>query len=489
MTSMGKKVASGAFWVTAGSVAQQAINFAMFVYLAQALEPVTFGLMAMGTVLVESLMVFCKLGQSDWLLHKDDVSDEEASTSFWLLVLSGGVGTAAILLLATPVALFFEHPEVAGVMMAMAPVCLITNLASVQEARLRRAFKFRGIAFRAMAGSALSAVAAIVAMTLDAGLYALVAQKFALIAGIALATIALDPWRPKLHFDWAQARDLAANGVRISAGLLTHQLTPRFVDGVVGATLGAVALGYLRIAWQLSYFVLNLFIYPVVNVASSAFGKLKNDPEAMTSTFRSMAQGVLFILAPAAMGLMAVAPLFIPELLGDKWEPSVTVIQLTCFTFFTEVPCYLLLGVLVGAGRSQAILTYGFAQTIVSLIVAFLAAPYGIEWVAAAYILRCVVLAGFAFYLLSTVFPLQPRALAVAVAPSIVAALLMGAVVWGLHLSLAETDLGRVERLAILIPTGGLAYGVFLALGDALKLWRGTLRELLGAMRRLTARG
>ena len=60
--------------------------------------------------------------------------------------------------------------------------------------------------------------------------------------------------------------------------------------------------GYLRIAWQLSYFILNLFIYPVVNVASSAFGRLKHDQAAMTSTFRSMAQGVLFVLAPAAMG-------------------------------------------------------------------------------------------------------------------------------------------------------------------------------------------
>ena len=489
MTSIGKKVASGAFWVTAGSVAQQAINFAMFVYLAQKLEPVTFGLMAMGMVLVESLTVFGKLGQSDWLLHKDEVSEEEASTSFWLLMLSGGFCSAIVFAMAAPVAWFFDHPEVAGVMIAMAPVCLITNLASVQEARLRRAFKFRGIALRAMIGSVVSAIAAIVAMAMDAGLYALVAQKFALIAGIAAATIALDPWRPKLYFNFAQARELAANGVRISSGLLTHQLTPRVVDGVVGATLGAVALGYLRIAWQLSYFVLNLFIYPVVNVASSAFGKLKDDPEAMTRTFRSMAQGVLFILAPAAMGLMAVAPLFIPELLGEKWQPSVTVIQLTCLTFFTEVPCYLLLGVLVGAGRSSAILTYGLAQTGISLVVAAIAAPYGIEWVAAAYLVRCAILAALAFYLLSTVFPLELRKLFTAIAPSVVAAFLMGATVWGLSLSLEGSGLSRLESLAILISAGGLAYVVFLALGDVLRLWRGTLREMLGAMRQLATRG
>ena len=344
MTTLGKRVASGALWVTVGSVAQQAINFAMFVYLAQALEPVTFGVMALGMVLVETFMVLGKLGQSDWLLHKKELSEEESSTSFWLLMISGGVGGAAIWALAAPAAWLFGEPEVAGVMMALAPICLITNLAGVHEARLRRAFKFRGVAMRQTFGSMLSAVVALIAMAMDAGLYTLVAQKIALISGIAAATLFLDPWRPKLHFDPAQARGLASNGVRISSGLLTHQLTPRIVDGIVGGFLGAVALGYLRIAWQLSYFVLNLFIYPVVNVASSAFGRLKEDPQAMSATFRSMVQGVLLVLAPAAIGLMTVAPLFIPALLGEKWEPSVVVIQLTCLTFFTEVPCYLAAG-------------------------------------------------------------------------------------------------------------------------------------------------
>ena len=65
----------------------------------------------------------------------------------------------------------------------------------------------------------------------------------------------------------------------------------------------------------------------------------------------------------------------------------------------------------------------------------------------------------------------------------------MGAVVWGLHLGLETSDLSRLQRLAILIPAGGLAYVVFLALGDVLRLWRGTMREMLGAVRRLAARG
>lgn len=489
MNALGKKVASGAFWVTAGSVAQQAINFAMFVYLAQILDPVTFGVMALAMVFVETLMVLGKLGQSDWLLHKTDLTEEETSTSFWLLMLSGGACTAILMALAAPAAWFFGEPEVAGVMLVMAPICLVTNLAGVQEARLRRAFKFRGIALRALLGSVLSAVAAIVAMAMDAGVYALAAQKFALIAGIALATIALDPWRPKLFFSLAQARDLTANGVRISTGLLTHQLTPRFVDGVVGATLGAVALGYLRIAWQLSYFVLNLFIYPVVNVASSAFGKLKDDPEAMTRTFRSMVQGVLLLIAPVAMGLMTVAPLLIPELLGEKWLPSVAVIQITCLTFFTEVPCYLLLGVLIGAGRSSLILAYGLAQTVLSVLVATLAAPYGIEAVAGAYVLRCALLAGLALYLHSTVFPLEKRRLLAVAAPSVVAAAAMGGVVWMLHLSLLEVELDRLLKLIALIGAGVVAYLGFLALGDRLYLWRGFLRGMLSAVRQIAARG
>ncbi|MEM9726511.1 MAG: oligosaccharide flippase family protein [Pseudomonadota bacterium] len=482
---MGRKVASGAFWVTVGSVAQQVINFGMFIYLAQALDPLTFGLMAIAMVFVESFTVFCKLGQADWLLHKTEVTDEDASTSFWLLMISGGFGTATLFALASPVALFFGEPEVAGVMMAMAPVCLITNLASVQEARLRRAFRFRAVAVRAALGSVISAVAALTAMALDWGVYALVAQKFALIAGIAAVTIALDPWRPRIAFGLSLARSSLVNGLRISSGMLTHQLTPRAVDMIVGATLGAVALGYLRIAWQLSYFVLNLFIYPVVNVASSAFGKIKEAPEAMAKTFASMVQGVLFFLAPAAIGLMTVAPLLIPAMLGEKWEPSVTVIQFTAVTFFTEVPCYLLLGVLVGVGRSSAVLVYGLIQTALAVVVVAVAAPYGIEAVAAAYLLRCVLCAAVAFYILNTIFPVRRATIAWAAAPTMMAAALMGAVVWTLHLAMLDSDLDRLSRLAILIATGGVSYAVFLGLGDLLRLWRGFLQQILGAVRQM----
>lgn len=487
MKDLGKKVASATFWVTIGSLSQQVINFAMFVYLAQALPVKTFGVMALAMVFVEILMVAGKMGQTDWLLHKTELTQQESSTSFWLLALIGGAFSLLLVLLAPAVSWSFDEPEVLGVMIALAPICFLVNLAGVQEARLRRAFKFKGIAMRAMFGSAVSAIAALIGMALDWGVYALVAQKFGVHVGMAAAVILMDRWRPSLYFSLSMAKDLAINGVRTASGIFTHQLAPRVVDGIVAGVLNTTALGYLRIAWQFAYFVLNLLIYPVTNVSTATFGKIKDDPIAMSDTLRSMMQGVLLFLAPAGMGMLAIAPVLIPELLGDKWEPSVVVIQITCLTFFAELPCFLLMGVFIGVGRSKEMARYGFILLIISAMSAAITAPFGVEAVAAGWAVRTFLLAGIALFAMNDIFPLQRAKFLRAVTPPILASIAMAAtVIWA---STMTTDLGRMTQLLILIPLGGVSYIAFLGLGDVALLWRGFTRETLGNVKRLVARG
>lgn len=485
MKSFQQKVASGALWVTLGSVAQQFVNFAVFIYLAQSLPPVTFGIMALAMVFVETLLVFGRLGQIDWLIHRTKLTAREASVSFWLLALSGIVCGLALIAVAAPAAAWFDAPDLALIIVLLSPLCLISNLSAVQEARLRRDFNFKGLALRNMIAALCSAVAALVAMAFDAGVYALVAQKFALITAMAVVTVRLDPWRPMCLFSPARARRLASKGLRLASGMLLHQLTPRLVDAVVGATLGAAALGYLRIAWQLSYFILNLFIYPVVSVASSAFAKIKDSPLEMRDTFRSMCLGALIMIAPAAFGLIAAAPTLIPALLGVQWIPSVTVIQLISITFFTEIPCYLLLGVLIGVGRANAFLAFGAFQFAASGFLAAVAAPFGVEAVAAAYVARCFLSCLFALHLLGQVFPLGAPALLKAATPPLLAGAVMAVAVAATQAVLDPGDGDRGAAAAILIGVGGVVYIGTLALGDALKLWRGFFRDILALARSL----
>jgi lipopolysaccharide exporter len=67
---------------------------------------------------------------------------------------------------------------------------------------------------------------------------------------------------------------------------------------------------------------------PILAAVYPKLGKISGDPPAVRKVFMASLSVVATIVTPAFVGLGATADLAIPLVLGDKWLPSVHLIQL-----------------------------------------------------------------------------------------------------------------------------------------------------------------
>lgn len=97
---------------------------------------------------------------------------------------------------------------------------------------------------------------------------------------------------------------------------------------MVGWALSATALGSYQLAYRLS----NAPATEITNVISSvmfhAYSQLQDDPDRLRKAFLRILKLVTFISFPVAIGIVAVAPMFIRAFLGPDWMPMTTVMQI-----------------------------------------------------------------------------------------------------------------------------------------------------------------
>ncbi|HEX3754783.1 MAG TPA: oligosaccharide flippase family protein, partial [Rhizomicrobium sp.] len=323
-----RKVLSASLWTLVGNAGQQLISFFLFIYLTRALTVEDFGLMGLAVAFIDVISLLGRFGQVEALQQRETLSRETASTAFWILLVIGLGSLMAICLLATPLAHMLHEPRLAGVLLALSPVCLFLNIGQVHEAFVKRELKYQLIARRSVAAALVSATTAFLAAYNGLGVYALVLQRLAynlVYSGTLLVTYY---WRPRLTFDLREAKDLAVTGLNISASNTISILNLRIIDFLVGVFLGVKVLGYLRVAWRFFDFVSLLVVQPISSVYLATLSSIQSDAAHVRRAYLRFLQIISCVVIPTFLGLGSVAPSFVEVVFGTRWLPSVSIFQM-----------------------------------------------------------------------------------------------------------------------------------------------------------------
>jgi PST family polysaccharide transporter len=114
--------------------------------LARLLAPKDFGLVGMVTAFTGVLSLFRDFGLSAAAVQRDNVTQEQVSTLFWINMLVGGILAVLALAMAPAIAAFYHEPRLIGVTAVVAAGFLF-NAAGVQHsALLQRQMRFTALA-------------------------------------------------------------------------------------------------------------------------------------------------------------------------------------------------------------------------------------------------------------------------------------------------------------------------------------------------------
>ncbi|HEY1238119.1 MAG TPA: oligosaccharide flippase family protein, partial [Solirubrobacterales bacterium] len=424
------------------------------------------------------------MGMSTALVQIEDAPQRVRSTTFWGGLAFGLALTALFAVAGAPVGQFLGEPQV-GTMVAVAGLTFaICSIGTTSQAMFMREMKFRSIELRFWFAISVGSVFAVVAAVAGAGSWALVLQQIVMLATLAAALWWRAPWRLTLKFSRPAFRQLWSYAMRVAGGRWARLAELLLLTLLIGKLVGIRDLGAWSFAMSTVILPLSVIAIPIAEVLFSAFSRLQGDRERMGALWLQSVRYLSAVVLPLLAILVVAAPDLIPAVFGSKWEISVGVIQI--LSIYVIIRCLQSWGqvLLDAVGRPEVTLWTQLAALILTPVGVLVAAPWGIEAVAVAFVLRQLIAVEIpVLMIVLSELRIPLRSLLARLYPVAAATLVMASISFIGRLALSRLGVD-VEQRAVL--TVGLALSVY-----AIALWLlapDIVRRAIGIVRGVLAR-
>ena len=469
MSDIDRKIAVGAAWMVAFKLLDRSIGLLSTIVLARVLVPEDFGLVAMAMVLIGALQVLISFSFDVTLIQNPQAGRDQFDTAWTLTLIGSSACALALALLGPAAAAFYQEPRLATIVYLLAGGFALQGLANIGPVTFRRDMRFDQ-EFKFLLGKRLSTFL----ITIPAALY--FRNYWALIigqlAGTALS-VALSYWmsnyRPRLSL--AAKVELFHS----SRWLMLHNLfqflnnsAPQFL---IGRWSGAQALGVYAIASEIATLPTTELVAPINRAAFPGYARAAGDLEQLRVSFLKVISSIAIFALPAGVGIVVVADLLVPAVLGWHWSAAIALIQVLAIygaiqALQTNIGyIYLALGKL-----RQVTVIAGLQLAILLAILIPLLLRYGVLGAAWAFLASMMLMVPVNQVLVARVLQLGWQQFgACLLRPAVASAALAGGVLLlkqALHLRPITSDY-------VLALLGCVACGAAIYVAAMLLLWRG----------------
>jgi len=478
--SLRQKALKGVVWSAIQNFGTRGISFITFLVLARLLEPKAFGLVAFAAVFTSLMRVFLDQGFGSAIVQRQDLHPLHLDTAFWTNVASGLLLTAFGISVAGPVADLFEQQELGSIIRWFSLAFLLTALSQVQIAILRRKLAFKTLAARSLIAEPIGGVAGVVMALLGFGVWSLVGRQLICDFFQVLVLWRASEWRPRAKFSTRHFKDLFSFGISMMGTNMVHFFSRKSDHFLIGYVLGPVALGYYTVAYRLLITMTESLGGTIESVAWPVFSRLQKEWEKMRQVFYTTTKLTSLIAFPAFLGVFAVVPELVPTLFGEKWVPSVPVMQVLCFIGLMHSLMYFNETIIVSVGKPAWRLGLHALVAVGNVIGFLIAVRWGIVAVAISYVIVGYLLfAPLSLWMAHRLIKIDLPAYFGQYLGPVVGSMVMLVVIFALKLVLGES-VGLLPQIIIYVLSGAAAYVL-----TVLLLFPSLIRQLLDLVRSL----
>lgn len=467
------RAARGVAWSTIDAVGSRLITTVVFIILARMLPPAAFGLVALSLAFVALTRLLVDQGFGAAIIQRDVLSKGHLDTAFWTSLVVGTGLAGMLYAAAAPAAAVLDTPDLTPVLRALSLVIVIGAPSSTAAAVLRRNLDFRGLAHRRLLAAAVGGVAGVSAAMLGLGVWALVVQALVTVAVSTTTLWVLTPYRPGTSVRWGHFRELFGFSNKVVGISLVNFASKHADDLLIGGVLGPTALGLYAVAYRLLTIMIEVLTSTITQVVFSAFSRIQNDLPRLRRAYGVVTRTGTAVAAPLFLLCAVLAEDVILTFFGSRWTESIPVMQALSLAGVAQAVATTSNAVLLSVGRAKQALQLSTLHAVVGVVAFVVAVPFGIQAVAIAFTVRAFVLVPVAVHLVVRALDVRWQRWVRDVAPPVVAATVMAAVVLIVRTWWGE-DLLAPVRLVLFSAVAGLVY-----LGILRLLFRARLNEVL----------
>ena len=317
------QVATGVAWSVAEKVCSMLLQMVVSIVVARLLAPEDFGVMAILTFFTAIALVVVDSGFSQILLRKQSPTADEYKSVFTFNM----VVSVLLYLLFVAVSPFIAKYYNLQVITTIAPVLFlllpINALGIIQNTKLSREFRFGVLSRINFVASLVSGAVAIAIAVYGGGVWALVAQRLTMMATKSLLLWWRGDWRGEGKFSGSAWCEMAPFSFRLMSTDIVAALYNNVAQLFIGKVYSTNTLGFFNQAQKLKDLTVQSAVQSVQTVTYPAMAKIKDDEVKFAESFRKVLLINIFVMAPIAVGMSAVAEPLFRVLLGEKWLSTV----------------------------------------------------------------------------------------------------------------------------------------------------------------------
>ncbi|MDF8332735.1 oligosaccharide flippase family protein [Novosphingobium cyanobacteriorum] len=377
-------VRTAAAWALVSQYTSFAIQFATSVVLARwFITPAQLGLFSIAFAAVTIVAFLQDFGVTRYINGERELTPEKLHTAFTISVLfAWGIALLAIAA-AVPVAHFYRDPALLPVTLVVACSYLLVPLSIVPQATCQRRMDYRSNTMIEVGSSVCNAAAAVTFAVLGHGALALAWGAFAQQG----ARLVISQWRTGLMLPWPlrlrDAGPVLQLGGTNSVQAVCNSVTARAPELVIGRLIDSAAVGLFARASGLALQLRMLVAGAVTGVFYPAFRRVRDSGDPLGPPYLRVVAAYTGVTWPAMAGIAVLAEPLVSTLYGPRWLAAAPLLWWIALSQLCYVALPLNADLPLLLGRMKGLLHRNLAETVASVVLLALAAPFGLAWVAA----------------------------------------------------------------------------------------------------------
>jgi lipopolysaccharide exporter len=438
------------------------------IVLARMLVPADFGLVAMAMVLIGAMNLLVSFSFDVSLIQKQNANRDDFDTAWTFTLLFSAICAVVLAIGAGPAAAFYREPRLELVLYILAFTFFIQGCANIGPVIFRREMRFDQ-EFKYLISKRLSTFFVTIPLALYLQNYwALVIGQLAGHSISVVASYIVSDYRPR--FCMKTKLELFHSSKWLMLGNVVGFVTNTAAQFTIGRIAGSQVLGVYTIATEISTLPTTELIAPINRAAFPGYAKAASDTNVLRSSFLKVIASIALFAVPAGIGIIAVADLLVPAVLGWKWMDAIPVIQVMSVYGVIQALQTNIGYVYLAQGNMRLVTLINAAQAALLVVLLIPMVHYwGVIGAAFASLAAIVIMVPVNQYLIARSLQLSALQFLKKIVRPFLGALAMAGVIVLLksQLSLDKVTYQYVIALLLCVAVGALVYGLVIY-----ALWR-----------------
>jgi O-antigen/teichoic acid export membrane protein len=328
--SLKQKTFSAIRWTTFVAIFRAVLQILQVAILARLLAPGDFGLMAIVAAILGFLTVFVDMGISSAIIHRQNITQQQLSSLYWLNVMTGFV--MMLLLSATSpfISSFYNDSRLTLLIMLASTNFFISALSQQLRVKAEKALKFASIARIELIVMVVGFASAVAMAYKGLGVFSLVGASVisALLSTMLSWVLLADGWHPQLRLRLGEISEFLNFGIYMVGNNIANNINMMADIFLGGRLLGTANLGLYSLPRNLCQQIQFLINPIVTRVGFPLMSKVQNDPEQLKTIYLKTMRMTASINFPLYIGMAVFSPEIVAILFGEKWKGSVDILRI-----------------------------------------------------------------------------------------------------------------------------------------------------------------